>query len=236
MKLLNTIMHVIKGVSNDAVESLVDIERDGRQVVRDLQARIDQVEKSAVNVLAKKKELEGKNVQLRQDITVLERIADKAIEKVASQGSTLSEAEIAECQEDARSQLAKAEVKQRQFESNARLLVGLTATYETALAHLEDFKNERDSIESELSIMATEYEVAKLQTSLVGSVGPGIDIGTLRKRVNAAKNKAAATYEFKRDTTDNVQELEKKYVTGSTSVSVEDKMKALAEKHKVTIQ
>jgi len=184
MSLFNSISRTLKGLLNDAADSVQDPSRDARQVVRELDNSIGRAENSLVEIEAQVSTLQSKRDLADQKARKYEDGAKRALQ--AGDESLAREALGA----------------QTNAESERDALAQQLTTLEPSVAALKDqiaqMRQRRNDLNSRSNILQAKQEIAKAKdtaaTALGGIGGQNLseDFAKLEDKVNLANARSDA--------------------------------------------
>ena len=176
MSLLNTISRTIKGLLNDAAESVQDPSRDARQIVRELDGSIGTAENSLIEIEAQVSTQQSKR--------------DLAIEKAAKYADGAKRALQAGNEPLAREALAAQASAETERDALNGELAKLEPSLEQLRGQIAEMRTRRNDLQSRSNILSAKQEIAKAKdtaaTALGGIGGKNLaeDFNKLEEKVN----------------------------------------------------
>ena len=219
---LDTITRTLSGLVNDAADATKDPSRDARQIIREMETQITDVENAMLNVKAEHEMLKQKKTTHEAEVTKWTNAATKAV----SAG-----------QDDlARECLGKKATAKKSLDAVSTSLVSFDATVKEMTDKLADLRAKKDDMESRKdmiaarSIMAEAQETAATVISGIGGNSAAADFDQLEDDVAKKEARAKAAMGMANDANGN--DLENRVAAlGNTSIDDElAAMKAAANK------
>jgi phage shock protein A len=217
MSLLNTISRTLKGLLNDAAESVQDPSRDSRQIVRELDDSIGKAENSLIEI-----EAQVSTQQSKRDVA-----AEKAKKYEDGAKRALQGGDEGLAREALGAQAAA--------ETERDALAGELATLEPSVAHLKeqiaDMRQRRNDLNSRSNILQAKQQIAEAKdvaaTALGGIGGKNLtqDFAKLEDKVNLSNARSDARLNSADEKSGKA--LEDKLADLNRGPSVEDRLAAL---------
>ncbi len=217
MSLFNSISRTLKGLLNDAADSVQDPARDARQIVRELDGSIGRAENSLIEIEAQVSTQQSKRDQADQKARKYEDGAKRALQ--AGDEGLAREALMA----------------QAAAETERDALAHELATLEPSVARLKDqiaeMRQRRNDLNSRSSILQAKQEIAKAKDTAASALG-GIggknlseDFSKLEDKVNLSNARSDARLNSADEKSGKA--LEDKLADLTKGPSVEDRLAAL---------
>lgn len=194
---------IIAGKANDAVDELGDPATVGNQIIREMDDKIRKAEDALQDTVARQELVRADSESLQEEITKFTNAAREA----NAQGNKELAIKCAD-----KVQALKA--KKAGFDSE---LVTLEQAVENLNAQIETALDKRSQAATDVSVMSTQYEVAKAQRDVVNAVselntGDQLsDLGALKRKSEkmASEAKAATIVADKRSGDDLLGQVNK---------------------------
>jgi phage shock protein A len=217
MSLMNSISRTLKGLLNDAAESVQDPSRDSRQIVRELDDSIAKAENSLIEI-----EAQVSTQQSKRDVA-----AEKAKKYEDGAKRALQGGDEALAREALSAQAAA--------ETERDALARELATLEPSVAHLKeqiaDMRQRRDDLNSRSNILQAKQQIAQAKdvaaTALGGIGGKNLsqDFDKLEEKVNLSNARSDAR--LNSADAKSGKALDDKLAELNRGPSVEDRLEAL---------
>jgi phage shock protein A len=217
MPLLNTISRTLRGLLNDAAESVQDPSRDSRQIVRELDDSIAKAENSLIEI-----EAQVSTQQSKRDVS-----AEKAKKYEDGAKRALQAGDEGLAREALGAQAAA--------ETERDALAGELSTLEPSVAHLKeqiaDMRQRRNDLNSRSNILQAKQQIAQAKdvaASALGGIGGknlAQDFAKLEDKVNLSNARSDARLNSADEKTGKA--LEDKLADLNRGPSVEDRLAAL---------
>jgi phage shock protein A len=174
MSLFDTVSRTLKGLLNDAAESVQDPSRDARQIVRELDESLAKAENSLIEIEAQ--------------VTMQQSKRDVAAGKAAKYGDGAKRALQAGDEALAREALGA----QAAAEGERDALAAELATLEPSVAHLKDqiadMRTRRNELNSRSTILQAKQQIAQAKDTAASALG-GIGGKNLSEDFNKLEDK-----------------------------------------------
>jgi phage shock protein A len=184
MSLFDSISRTLKGLLNDAADSVQDPSRDARQIVRELDESIGRAENSLVEIQA-----QLSNQQSKRDL---------ADDKARKYGDGALRALKAADENLAREALAAQANAEAERDALAAELAKLEPSLVQLKTQIADMRKRRDDLRSRTNILSAKQEISKAKdvaaTALGGIGGKDLsaDFGRLEEKVNLSNARSDA--------------------------------------------
>jgi phage shock protein A len=184
MSLLNTISRTLKGLLNDAAESVQDPSRDARQIVRELDGSIGTAENSLIEI-----EAQVSTQRSKRDLAAEKaaKYADGAKRALQSGNEALAR--------EALSAQASAETERDALDAELAKLEPSLVQLKTQMGEM---RGRRNDLQSRSSILSAKQEIAKAKDTAASALG-GIggqnlseDFNKLEEKVNLSNARSDA--------------------------------------------
>lgn len=184
MSLFDSISRTLKGLLNDAADSVQDPSRDARQIVRELDESIGRAENSMIEIQA-----QLSNQQSKRDLAdeKARKYADGALRALKGGDEALAkEALTAQANAEAERDALGAELSK------------LEPSLDQLKTQIADMRKRRDDLRSRTNILSAKQEISKAKdvaaTALGGIGGKDLsaDFGRLEEKVNLANARSDA--------------------------------------------
>lgn len=217
MSLFDSISRTLKGLLNDAADSVQDPSRDARQIVRELDESIGRAENSLIEIQAQLSNQKSKR-DLADDKA--RKYADGALRALKGADEGL-----------AREALAAQATAEAERDALGAELAKLEPSLEQLKQQIADMRKRRDDLRSRTNILSAKQEISKAKdvaaTALGGIGGTNLsaDFGRLEEKVNLANARSDARL----GTIDEAsgKSLDDRLASIDKGPSVEDRLAAL---------
>jgi phage shock protein A len=217
MSLVSSISRTLKGLLNDAADSVQDPSRDARQIVRELDNSIGRAENSLIEIQAQVSNQQSKRDQAADKA---KKYADGAMRALKNGDEPLAREALA---------------AQANAEAERDALAKELSTLEPSVAHLKDqiadMRKRRNDLNSRSTILTAKQEIAKAKdtaaTALGGIGGQNLseDFNKLEERVNLSNARSDARIASADERSG--QALDDKLANLNNGPSVDDRLAAL---------
>ena len=217
MSLFDSISRTMKGLLNDAADSVQDPSRDARQIVRELDASIQRAENSLIEIQA-----QFSNQQSKRDLAndKATKYAEGALRALKGGDETLAKEALAA--------QANAEAER---DALAAELDKLKPSLDHLKSQIEDMRKRRNELNARTNILGAKQEIAKAKdtaATALGGIG-GKDLSAEFARLEDKVNLANARSDARLGSADerSGKSLDDKLAAISSGPSVDDRLAAL---------
>ncbi|UDG82288.1 PspA/IM30 family protein [Candidatus Vallotia cooleyia] len=224
MSILNTMSRTLKGLLNDATESVQDPARDARQIVRELDDRITQAENSLLEVEAQ--------------VAVHRSKRDIADDKIKKYGSGAKRALQADDEVLAREALSAQVNAQSERDAITKELAALEPSVELIKQKINDMRKRRNDFNARSNILQAEQQIAQAKDTVATVMG-GIGDQNLSTIFQKLEDKVAlqnARSDSRLNSADELsgKALDDKLAALDQAPSVEDRLEMLKNQLNIT--
>jgi phage shock protein A len=226
MSLLNTISRTLKGLLNDAAESVQDPSRDARQIVRELDESIAKAENSLIEI-----EAQVATQQSKRDV------ADEKVRKYEDGAKRALQAGDEALAREALAAQANAEAERDAIAKELAMLEPSVAQLKQQIA---DMRQRRNDLNARSNILQAKQEIAQAKDTAATALG-GIGGKNLAEDFQKLEDKVAlqnARSDARLNSADEKsgKALDDKLAALSAGPSVDDRLEALKKQIGTTTQ
>lgn len=213
-KLFSIGVNSINDAGEKAVDSLIDVRREGNAIIRDIDTKIKQLDKSIEEAQVEVSLAKGKIEVAQKTINSLNLVVERAVE--------------ANSDEDALNALTRIETEELMIESYQLTVDSLEPLVKQQLDNVRNMNTERNQIHNEILRLDVEEKAYKTRLKLMGgdATDMKINVSDLRERVQRMKAKVEAKEVI---STAKGEDLIKKYEVSGVRASVQDRLDAIKQ-------